>query len=218
MSTPNETRVSILDAARRLVTEPERRSVSMAEIASAAGISRQAVYLHFESRTQILVALVHHIDEVHGFADMLHKCERAADARAVLSDFIGAWAGYVAHITDVARAMRAASATDNDAALAWRDRMRAFTGVCAGFVARLEAEGELASEWSASDAADFLATLLSIGNWQELIEERGWSRQRYVRAMRRSAEQSLLAPVTAPKPSKMTKAPKTSKPASRVRS
>lgn len=186
------TRVTILEAARRLVTEPGRRSVSMAEIASAAGVSRQGVYLHFETRTQLLVALVRHVDEVHGFADLVRKCERAGDARAILSEFIGAWAGYVARITDVARAMRAAAATDVDAALAWRDRMSGFTGVCARFVERLEAEGALADQWSVSAAADFLATLLSIANWQELIEERGWSRPRYVRAMRWSVEQSLL--------------------------
>ncbi|WP_438025442.1 helix-turn-helix domain-containing protein [Sorangium sp. So ce233] len=142
-SKDGETRGVILEAARRLGTEPGRRGVSMAEIASAAGVSRQAVYLHFETRTQLLVAL-----------------------------------------------------------LAWRDRMRGFTGVCAGFVARLQAEGALADEWSASDAADFLATILSIGSWQELIEERSWSRPRYVRAMRRSVEQSLLRPMeikTAPR-------------------
>ncbi|WP_437927626.1 hypothetical protein WMF37_52875 [Sorangium sp. So ce291] len=47
-----------------------------------------------------------------------------------------------------------------------------------------------------------MATILSIGNWQELIEERGWSRPRYVRALRRSVEQSLLRPMeikTAPR-------------------
>jgi len=214
-TTSGGTRVAILDAARRLVTEPQRRGVSMAEIASAAGVSRQAVYLHFESRTQLLVALVRYVDEVHGFADMLCECERAPDGRKLLSEFIGAWAGYVSHITDVARAMRAEGATDNDAALAWRDRMRAFTGVCAGIVARLEAEGALANEWSSSDAADFLATMLSIGNWQELIEERGWSRQRYSLAMLRSVERTLLAPVAPAKAP--TSPPKTQRQASRKR-
>lgn len=198
-TTDGGTRVAILDAARRLMTEPERRGVSMSEIASAAGVSRQAVYLHFESRTQLLVALVRHVDEVHGFADMLRRCERAPDGRGLLTEFIAAWAGYVARISDVARAMRAEGATDDDAALAWRDRMRAFTAVCARIVARLEAEGALTSEWSASDAADFLATMLSIGNWQELVEERGWSRQRYSSAMQRSVERSLLTPLTAGK-------------------
>jgi len=195
----SETRITILEAARRLMTAPDRRGVSMAEIAAAAGVSRQAIYLHFEGRTQLLVALVRHVDEVHGFAGMLRKCERAPDGRRVLSAFIAAWAGYVARITDVARAMRAAGATDADAALAWRDRMRGFTAVCAGMVARLEAEGALTRDWSASDATDFLATLLSIGNWQELIEERGWSRQRYVRAMLRGVERSLLAPIAVAK-------------------
>ena len=198
-NTDRGTRAAILDAARQLVTDPGRRSVSMAEIASAAGVSRQAVYLHFENRTQLLIALVRYVDEVHGFAAMLRKCERAPDGRGVLSEFIKAWAGYVARITDVARAMRAAGATDDEAALAWRDRMRGFTGICAGMVARIDADGELSNEWSASEAADFLATMLSIGNWQELIEERGWSTQRYTRAMRRSVERSLLAPIEAPR-------------------
>ena len=164
----------------------------MAQIAREAGISRQAVYLHFETRTELLAALVRHVDEVHGFEDMLRKCERAPDGCSALWALIGAWGGYVARITDVARAMKAASATDQDAALAFGERMRGFTRVCARFVARLEAEGTIADDWSPSDAADFLATLLSIGNWQELVEERGWSRKRYVGAMRRCVGQTLL--------------------------
>jgi len=194
-SASEDTRVTILDAARRLMTDPARRGVSMAEIAAAAGVSRQAVYLHFEGRTELLVALVHHVDEVHGFASMLRKCERAPDGRRFLSAFVAAWADYVARITDVARAMRAAAATDHDAALAWRDRMRAFTAVCGLMVARLEGEGVLAAAWSVSDATDFLATMLSIGNWQDLIEERGWSRKRYVRFMREAVERSMLEPI-----------------------
>jgi len=195
-----ETRTTILEAARRLITAPGRRATSMAEIAAEGGLSRQTVYLHFETRTELLTALVRHVDDVHGFVAMLRRCERAGDGREMLSELVGAWADYVAQITDVARAMRAAAATDDDAARAWRDRMRGFTKVCARFVARLHADAALSEEWSPSDAADYLATLLSIGNWQELIEERGWSRQRYVRAMRRTVEQTLLRPrAAAPK-------------------
>jgi AcrR family transcriptional regulator len=196
MSTPpGGTHQAILDAAHRLVTQRRRGAVSMAEIASEAGVSRQAVYLHFDSRTQLLVALVRHVDEVQGFAAMLGKCELAPDGRGLLSEFIAAWAAYVARISDVARAMRAAATSDDDAAQAWRDRMRAFTGVCARIVARLHEEGALSSEWSASDATDFLATLLSIGNWQELVEERGFSKDRYRRVMQRTVEATLLATV-----------------------
>ncbi len=196
-SSESGTKATVLEAARRLLTAPGHRGVSMAEIAAEAGVSRQALYLHFEGRTQLLAALVRHVDEVHGFASMLRKCESAPDALHVLREFVGAWAGYVACISDVARAMRAAAATDSDAALAWRERMSGFTSVCSRLVARLAAEGLLASDWSASDATDFLATLLSIANWQDLIEERGWPKQRYVRAMRRTIEATLLAPVAA---------------------
>jgi AcrR family transcriptional regulator len=177
----------------------KRRAVSMAEIAADAGVSRQAVYLHFENRTQLLAALVRHVDETNGFAEMLRKCELAPDGRGLLSELITSWASYVARISDVARAMRAEAETDPDAALAWRDRMRAFTGVCKRVVARLQADGALADDWTASEAADFLATLLSIGNWQELIEERGWSKPRYCRALQQSIERTLLSPMAPPK-------------------
>jgi AcrR family transcriptional regulator len=197
-SSDRGTRGLILDAARRALTRPGRREVSMAEIAKEAGISRQAVYLHFETRTELLAALVRHVDDVHGFDDLWRACEREPDGSSALWELIGAWGGYVARISDVARAMKAAGATDDDAARAFGERMRGFTRVCARFVARLDAEGHLvAADWSASEATDFLATLLSIGNWQELVEERGWSRKRYVAAMRRCVRQTLLAP-TAP--------------------
>ena len=167
----------------------------MATIAGEAGVSRQAVYLHFATRTELLAALVRHVDEVHGFEELLRKCEAAPDGCSALWEFIGAWGGYVARITDVVRAVRAAGATDDDAAAAFGERMRGFARVCARFVARLEAEGTLASDdWSTTEAADFLATILSIGNWQELVEERGWSRKRYVEAMRRCVRQTLLSP------------------------
>ena len=39
------------------------RGVRMGDIAAAAGISRQAVYLHIASRTQLLVATTRYLDE-----------------------------------------------------------------------------------------------------------------------------------------------------------
>jgi AcrR family transcriptional regulator len=167
----------------------------MAAIADEAGVSRQALYLHFDSRTELLAALVRHVDEVHGLEDLLRRCERAPDGCGALWQLIGAWGGYVARITDVARAVRAAGATDEDAALAYGERMKAFTRVCARFVARIEAEGHLdVDAWSTPEAVDFLATLLSIVSWQDLVEERGWSRPRYVEAMRRCVRRTLLRP------------------------
>jgi AcrR family transcriptional regulator len=51
----------------------------MGDIASMAGISRQAVYLHFASRTDLLVAATQYLDEV------LEVDRRLAPSRAATS-------------------------------------------------------------------------------------------------------------------------------------
>ncbi len=54
MSSENsETRDRILDAAWTLLEEKAGSGVRMSDIARQAGISRQAVYLHFASRTEL---------------------------------------------------------------------------------------------------------------------------------------------------------------------
>ena len=57
MSSENiETRSRILDATVNMLEEHGGVGVRMGDIAKAAGISRQAVYLHFASRAELLVA------------------------------------------------------------------------------------------------------------------------------------------------------------------
>ena len=61
MSTKNpDTRTRALKAAWKLLEEGGS-SVRMADIAKAAGISRQAVYLHFPTRAELLVAVTRHL-------------------------------------------------------------------------------------------------------------------------------------------------------------
>ena len=56
------TRADILDVAWKLFAK-KGSAVSMSEIADAAGLTRQAVYVHFRSRGGLLVALVRRADE-----------------------------------------------------------------------------------------------------------------------------------------------------------
>ena len=54
MSSENsETRTRILKAAWTLLEASRGRGVKMGDIASAAGVSRQAVYLHFATRADL---------------------------------------------------------------------------------------------------------------------------------------------------------------------
>src|SRR3954463_2094410 len=67
----------ILDAALTLITRRGDARVTMAQIAKAARVSRQAVYLHFADRADLMVALARHLDQTLGLpADI----QRIADA------------------------------------------------------------------------------------------------------------------------------------------
>ena len=55
----SSTRERILDAARE-ITEKHGAAPTMSALARAVGISRQALYLHFPDRAQLLLALVAH--------------------------------------------------------------------------------------------------------------------------------------------------------------
>jgi AcrR family transcriptional regulator len=64
----SSTRLRLLEVTRRLVAE-RGAGIAMADVARAAGVSRQAVYLHFTSRASLFVAVVRQMDEQAGIHD-----------------------------------------------------------------------------------------------------------------------------------------------------
>ena len=62
----NNSRARILDVALALIMKRKGADVSMATIARAARVSRQAMYLHFADRADLILALVRHADEKRG--------------------------------------------------------------------------------------------------------------------------------------------------------
>ena len=68
MSSKVDTHSQILEAALARLRANQGASLTMAEVAAQAGVSRQAVYLHFADRTALLTALVRHVDEERGLA------------------------------------------------------------------------------------------------------------------------------------------------------
>ena len=55
-SRATNTRAAILDAARAMFEEKGYFAVGLEAVAARAGISRQAIYLHFESKADLLRA------------------------------------------------------------------------------------------------------------------------------------------------------------------
>jgi hypothetical protein len=65
---------------------------------------------------------------------------------------------------------------------------------CKDIVGRLQREGMLAPGWASEEAGEMLWSLLSIGNWENLTLERGWSVDRYVDRMKEVTRRAFVRP------------------------
>ncbi len=188
----SETRDRILGATWRLMVERRGRGVRMRDVAEEAGVSRQAVYDHFGSRAELMVATVRYGDMILGLRERLGPYRAATAGLDRLDAFVEFWGNYIPEIYGIARALLAARDTDAAVAAAWDDRMSVVHDACRNIVERLNEDGMLAPGWSVEDAADLLWTMLSIRNWESLTMERGWSTSRYVEGMRALARRAFV--------------------------
>ncbi len=178
-SKSNETRNRILDAAWKLLEAGQGQGVRMSDIAKQAGISRQALYLHFSKRSELLIATTRYIDEVKNVEARLEASRLASGGRERLNAYIDAWSHYIPEIYGVARALLSMKETDEAAAMAWDDRMSAFREGCEAAITALHKDGELMPVYSVQQATDILWTLLSVRNWEQFTVDCGWSRKKY---------------------------------------
>jgi len=193
MSSENiETRSRILDATVHMLEERGGVGVRMGDIAKAAGISRQAVYLHFTSRVELLVAATRYLDEVLDVDSRLAPSRAATSGAERLALYIDCWGHYIPEIYGVAKALLLAKDTDEAAAAAWDDRMLAMRDGCRAAIEALHSDGMLAPEWTPKKATDFLWTMLLVPNWENLTGECGWSTQQYIRWMKTVAKRTFI--------------------------
>lgn len=191
-SEKNPTRVRILNAAWSLLEAGGGQEVRMSDIAKAAKVSRQAVYLHFPNRAELLIATTRHLDTVHNVDAMLAESRAAATGDARLTAWIAAWGNYIPKIYGVAKALMAMQATDEEARAAWNDRMQAVRDGCAAAVAALSRDGCLTPEMSEQEATDLLWALLSVRTWEILRHDCAWSQARYIAHVTRVAQRALV--------------------------
>jgi AcrR family transcriptional regulator len=175
-----ETRKRILKATWQLMEQRRGQNVHMLDIAKAAGISRQAVYLHFNSRTELMVATMDYVDGVKGLQKRLNRLETATSAIELLEACVEVWGNYIPEIYGLAKAMLSTRETDEAMATAWNNCMACLLNACQETIAALDREGKLAPEWTPQEAIEMLYTMLSIQNWEQLIIERGRSPQQYI--------------------------------------
>lgn len=188
-----ETRTRILQATIKTLEEQGGQGVRMGDIAKAAGISRQAVYLHFASRAELLIAATRHLDEILGLDQRLEPSRNAASGTERLERYIEFWGQYIPEIYSVAKALILAQASDEEAAAAWDDRMQAMREGCQRVIEMLDEDGQLATEWSIDNATDALWTMLLVPNWENLTIKCGWLVTDYVKWMTQLAKRTLMS-------------------------
>ena len=189
-----DTRTRILDSALRLLEAGEGNRVRMGDIARAAGISRQAVYLHFASRAELLTDATRHLDALKNVDARLAESRAAPTGVGRLDRFIEAWGGYIPEIYGVARALLAMMETDTEAEEAWNGRMQAMREGCAAAISALARDGTLHPSVSEREATDLLWTLLSVRNWEQLRHDCGWPQERYIASVKAMARRAFVAP------------------------
>jgi len=163
----------ILDAALALITRRGDANVTMAQIAKAARVSRQAVYLNFADRATLMLALARHLDETLGLPADIQQIRDAPDAARMVEAQVSLQARRNPALWAVARAVDAVRRTDADAERAWQDRLDHRLRGCLGIVSRLQAEGRLRPDLDSSTAADLLWTITSVQMWEDLVHQRG---------------------------------------------
>lgn len=185
-----DTRTRILDCTWNLLESGDKK-VRMFDIAKAAGISRQALYLHFPTRAELLVATTRHIDSVKKVDERLAESRAASNGRDRLRAFIRAWGGYIPEIHGMSVALRAMRDSDAEAAAAWDERMQAVRHGCKAAVRALAADGDLKPPLNEEAATDLLWMILSVENWERLVRECNWSQERYIKIIVDLAEEAV---------------------------
>ena len=197
MKVPGKER--ILEAALSLITKRGGADVTMAQIAKAARMSRQAVYLHFADRSTLLVAMVRYMDEKRGLEAEIRKIREAPSGIEAMRRMVSLQARTNAEIWAPARTLDAVRRTDAAAERSWQDRLQHRLGGCREIMRHVQQDGHLRPGLDVDTAADLLWTITSLRMWEDLVLQRGWSAKRYEEHVFGLLLRSLTAPEAASK-------------------
>lgn len=176
-----ETRATILEAAWNLMAEQRRLDAGMAEIAAAAGVTRQTLFLAFGNRAGVLVAMARHQDTRGDHVQRMRQISATGADAAALHAFVDAWLDYLPIVYPVAIQLETSSLSDADVNAAWQDRIFS-QGVRMGLdriLGQMAAGAGMGTDRDPSRLADLCLTLLVPSAWRYLVVERGWTAEAF---------------------------------------
>lgn len=188
----NDTKIKIMKKTWSLMAKKQGRGVRLQDIAKAAGVSRQAIYMYFGSRAGLLVETARFVDESLGLSDRIVPILGAQTAEDMIDELVLFWANYIPDIYGMAKALMRSLGDDSDAAMAWNDRMSEFYLKCTFVTQKIVKEDKLAEGWTEKEVADFMWTILAVSNWEHLTTERGWTHDQYIERVQQIIKRTVL--------------------------
>jgi len=164
----------ILESAWKLVVDSQTTSFSLNDVARAAGVSRQAVYLHFGSRAGLLLALTQHVDDS---LDIDGKLDATIDASSPVSRarrFISLTTRFAGETHEIALVMERERDRDPEVAAAFDERTQRRLTLLTDIFFHLEFDGMLNPDWTVERAADGIWAFSSPSMYELLVKHRCW--------------------------------------------
>jgi AcrR family transcriptional regulator len=176
------TRLQILEATWELMKE-QGAAIRLSEVATRAGVSRQAVYLHFKDRAGLILGLVRHMDETLGLGASLQHVFSAETGADALQRLIALHRTFNPSIDPIAQVLDAGQYDDHALGKAWRERLEFRRSHHRQIIQRICGDGKLPNEWSPETAGDLLFAITLPAVWRELIRNLGWTPEQAEQAM-----------------------------------
>jgi AcrR family transcriptional regulator len=166
-------------------------ALTLAEVGSRAGVSRQAVYLHFRNRASLLVEMTRRVDQTSGFVERFAAARRRP-AREAFRAVLVEWYAYVPSILPVLRALEAAATTGDEGGEAYLERMADWRRALGLVVIALDRDRALAPGWDVESATDWVWAQVHPATYDHLVVERRWTREAVASAVIGTLEAALL--------------------------
>ena len=189
------TRESILQATFKLVVERGSVDLTQTEIAAAAGVSRQTIFLAFGGRPGLLVAMMDYMDAQSPILPRLAKARQDADGSwEKTATYLGIWVEFLECIFPVAILLTGPARIDATAAQAYWDRMHGRVRMAMRQLAtKIQAAGNLREGLSAEIAGDIMWTQVQPPLWQLLVVETGWTPEEFVVRQKDVIRRAIMA-------------------------
>src|SRR3954468_20956098 len=195
-----ETQRQILDAAQRLFERYGYAATTVSGIAKEAGVATKTVYLAFESKSGILRALWHLLlrgdqgDVPVGEREWYRETLAEPDPETRIVRVAVRSREVKERAADLMEVIRTAAPADPDIAILWDRIQTNFRDLLRPIVESLRSDGVLRPGLDVDEATDVLWALVHPDVWQLLVNQRGWSIDRYEQWCLDAVRAQLLKP------------------------